>query len=171
MDDLPSDKKPLDRDILLKVKSFVSARNRVMIYCSALGSPSPSTLYCGRSMITYKDTIVEQSELSIYEPSEVMYAEVDLDGVKESVVYGEMEVEELEVSCVDCNYCFRSEARAKSRPKKPIRQLERIVLRESTKYFLWYVFKKYNKWTPFHISSLLSLHNLTLIHLLDKLAT
>jgi hypothetical protein len=44
------------------------------------------------------------------------------------------------------------------------------VLREIPKYYLWYIFKKYNKSTAFYVSSLLTEHNLTLIHLIDRIA-
>lgn len=51
------------------------------------------------------------------------------------------------------------------------RNPEPTVLRETAKYYLWSFFKKYNRSQPFYISSLLTEHNLTLIHLLDRIAT
>jgi hypothetical protein len=83
----------------------------------------------------------------------------------------EVEGDKVDIHCVDCAYEFRTEAVVKVRGAKGLRPLEPIVLRETPKYFTWFVFKKYNRMTPFIVSSVLSAHNLTLVHLLDRIAT
>ena len=112
-----------------------------------------------------------RSSISAYEPSETITALMNLNNIRDNVNYADMMIEEglYELPRIEVNDDIKRKNIVL--PREQIRRNpEPTVLRETAKYYLWSLFKKYNRGTPFYLSSLLTEHNLTLIHLLDRIA-
>lgn len=77
----------MDGGAIQKLKSFTGSCKKTVIYCSPLGSASIQHLYEGKSFIGHLDKTMVQSELSVYEPSEVIAANINLLDVKAAASY------------------------------------------------------------------------------------
>lgn len=173
--DLSEDQKDLDSNTVQRLRNFCGTKKRSVVYCSPLISTSPGSLFVGQSFMWINSSQVARSNISAYEPSETLLGEIDLNEIKDNTNYNDITLSpgSYKLSSVELAYnCKRKNIKLPSVAFDPKRRnAEPTVLREAPKYYLWSLFKKANKGTPFYVSSLLTKHNATIIHLIDRIAS